>query len=373
MNGVLKLITYCFHMGLTKCPDCDGKVSDSASACPHCGRPMKKPEVKSDPRISKTSSGGRIYCTDCKGHVNPNKQAGRKSNLYIKADLPGAYDPMVRMPDGRPEYYCPICNARLYGEPESYGSSSSGKATPEMSSVGQFFIFVIGTVGLLGVMLAEGVRAWWCVGSIVLLVIVSFLDDLEVSQGKKSGKFKPTRKYKKSPTKRYDGPTKSYPKELPPRSVDLDKPSLVSDPNSTAPAPASSAKDKLIVEESVRKELRIKPKDEVTKENLAKVTRLYLVGTKITDVGLKEVVKLRGLKSLYLSKTQITNRGLKDLANMQQLEKLKLNGTQITDAGLKELVKLQNLQTLYLGRTQITNAAVAELKKALPNCNIIGP
>ena len=164
-------------MGLTKCPDCDGKVSDSASACPHCGRPMKKPQEKADPRISQTRSGGRIYCMDCKGYVNPNKQAGRKSNLYIKADLPGAYDPMVRMPDGRPEYYCPICNARLYGEPASYGSSSSGGSVPEMSSTANFFFFVVMLVGTFGVMFGEGVRAWWCVGSIVLLFIIGSLDD----------------------------------------------------------------------------------------------------------------------------------------------------------------------------------------------------
>jgi len=28
-------------MGLIECPDCDGKVSDIAPACPHCGRPFE--------------------------------------------------------------------------------------------------------------------------------------------------------------------------------------------------------------------------------------------------------------------------------------------------------------------------------------------
>ena len=27
-------------MGLIECPDCDGKVSEAAPTCPHCGRPM---------------------------------------------------------------------------------------------------------------------------------------------------------------------------------------------------------------------------------------------------------------------------------------------------------------------------------------------
>ena len=29
-------------MALTKCPDCDGTVSDLADSCPHCGRPLEK-------------------------------------------------------------------------------------------------------------------------------------------------------------------------------------------------------------------------------------------------------------------------------------------------------------------------------------------
>ena len=359
-------------MGLTKCPDCGGKVSDSAPACPHCGRPMKKPEEKSDPRISQTSSGGRIYCTDCKGYVNPNKQAGRKSNLYIKADLPGAYDPMVRMPDGRPEYYCPICNKRLYGEPASYGSSydeKPSKGKQDAATAGCIIYLILICMAILGFIgsVADDPNpiAGWAllIGLCGPIFMWGFWPDEfeyepESSQGKKAEEPKSARK------KETDEKWEQWREE---RKKNKKSPA-------EAPDPASSAKDKLIVEEAVRKELRIKPKDEVTKETLAKVTRLYLVGTKITDVGLKEVVKLRGLKSLYLSKTQITNRGLKDLANMQQLEKLKLNGTQITDEGLKELVKLQNLQTLYLGRTQITNAAVAELKKALPpNCTIYWP
>tara|TARA_B100001123_G_scaffold27531_1_gene29453 strand:- start:254 stop:544 length:291 start_codon:yes stop_codon:yes gene_type:complete len=29
-------------MGLTSCPDCEGKVSDIAPTCPHCGRPFEQ-------------------------------------------------------------------------------------------------------------------------------------------------------------------------------------------------------------------------------------------------------------------------------------------------------------------------------------------
>jgi len=76
-----------------------------------------------------------------------------------------------------------------------------------------------------------------------------------------------------------------------------------------------------IVVKAVRKELR-KPADKLTKADLAKVTRLSL------------------------------------------------HRTQITDAGLKDLAKLQNLKVLDLSNTKITDAGVAKLQKALPFCRI---
>jgi len=44
--------------------------------------------------------------------------------------------------------------------------------------------------------------------------------------------------------------------------------------------------------------------------------------------------------------------------------------SQITDVGLKELAKMKNLGSLELDKTQVTDAGVVELQKALPNCEI---
>ena len=100
-----------------------------------------------------------------------------------------------------------------------------------------------------------------------------------------------------------------------------------------------------IVEKAVRKSLK-KPTGELTKADLAKVTQLFLVGTQITDTGLKDVAKL------------------------QQLTSLGLENTKITDAGLKELAKMKKVHTIRLYDTQVTKAGVAELQKALPKCKI---
>jgi hypothetical protein len=58
------------------------------------------------------------------------------------------------------------------------------------------------------------------------------------------------------------------------------------------------------------------------------------------------------------------------LAKLQKLEWLYLYGTKITDVGLKDVAKLQQLAELHLRDTKVTEAGVAELQKALPKCAI---
>jgi hypothetical protein len=50
------------------------------------------------------------------------------------------------------------------------------------------------------------------------------------------------------------------------------------------------------------------------------------------------------------------------LKNHPSLVSLFLVGTQVTDAGLKELKQLKNLDTLYIGDTQVTDVGMKELK-----------
>jgi hypothetical protein len=107
--------------------------------------------------------------------------------------------------------------------------------------------------------------------------------------------------------------------------------------------PLGPLKKDSVVDEVVREQLD-KPTGELTEANLASVTYLGLIETKITAAGLKEMVKLRNLTSLYMFRTKIT------------------------DAGLKEIAKLQHLTDLSLSYTKITDENAAELKKALPNC-----
>ena len=126
-----------------------------------------------------------------------------------------------------------------------------------------------------------------------------------------------------------------------------------------------------IVEKAVRSGYSLnKPTGELTNVDLAKVRRLRLLRTKVTNTGLMDVAKLQQLKTLDLRHTKITDEGLKEVAKLQKLDWLSLENTQITDEGLREVAKLQKLISLGLENTQITDGGVAELKKALPNCAI---
>jgi hypothetical protein len=108
----------------------------------------------------------------------------------------------------------------------------------------------------------------------------------------------------------------------------------------------------------------------LTSEELAKITKLDLGFFKktpkeiITDAGLKDVAKLKNLKSLDLGGTRITDLGLKDVAKLQKLEDLDLSSTKITTAGLREVAKLKNLTSLDLMHNlRINDASMKEVAK----------
>lgn len=54
-------------MPLLECPDCGGKVSDQAPACPHCGRPMGEHSAASHPKDRE----GDAKCPHCGKMVTP--------------------------------------------------------------------------------------------------------------------------------------------------------------------------------------------------------------------------------------------------------------------------------------------------------------
>ena len=84
------------------------------------------------------------------------------------------------------------------------------------------------------------------------------------------------------------------------------------------------------------------------------------------------MAKLQQLTSLGLGENNITDVGIKEVAKLKKLTSLDLAFClKITDVSLKEVAKLKKLKALFLDETQVTKAGLAQLQKALPNCKII--
>lgn len=59
------------------------------------------------------------------------------------------------------------------------------------------------------------------------------------------------------------------------------------------------------------------------------------------------------------------------MAALKELQSLDLHGCpDVTDVGLKDLAELKGLRKMDLRVTGVTDAGVADLRKALPDCEI---
>ena len=85
---------------------------------------------------------------------------------------------------------------------------------------------------------------------------------------------------------------------------------------------------------------------------------LNVVGTRITDAGLKEVGEMPSLRRLILARTGITDACLAPISRLKDLEELNLDNTAVTDAGLERVGRLANLRRLAVGWTRVTDAGM---------------
>jgi Leucine-rich repeat (LRR) protein len=72
-----------------------------------------------------------------------------------------------------------------------------------------------------------------------------------------------------------------------------------------------------------------------------------------------------------VNRTKLTDLDLKHLAALKGLKKLDLSETEITDASVKHLTGLKGLELLNLRATKVTAAGAIELAKALPDCLLV--
>ncbi|MGE0759911.1 MAG: protein kinase, partial [Pirellulaceae bacterium] len=98
--------------------------------------------------------------------------------------------------------------------------------------------------------------------------------------------------------------------------------------------------------------------------------RIYLTGTKVTDVTLRRLNSQTELVELYVGGAPVTEAGIEELAHHRKLTTLWAEQQRLTDASVPALMKLKQLRHLHLRKNHLTAAGVNRLLAALPQCSI---
>ena len=103
---------------------------------------------------------------------------------------------------------------------------------------------------------------------------------------------------------------------------------------------------------------------------LTELEDLDLYGVKVTDSGIEHLSKLKKLRRLNLLGAQISDASAGILSGLEELRELNLYRSRITNAGLAKLHRLRNLELIDLRYTGVTGAGVDALRAALPNVRV---
>jgi len=90
----------------------------------------------------------------------------------------------------------------------------------------------------------------------------------------------------------------------------------------------------------------------------------------VDDATILRAAKRSDWKAAHLDGTRITDLGLRNLKGWHSLHQLSLADTSITDAGLRELESLISLKTLVLRNTKASVEGIARIKAAIPELKV---
>ncbi|WDQ16670.1 leucine-rich repeat domain-containing protein [Rhodopirellula sp. P2] len=95
--------------------------------------------------------------------------------------------------------------------------------------------------------------------------------------------------------------------------------------------------------------------------SLAKLKRLTLTDTAITDQTLETVGKMTTLEALFLRRTGVTDEGMELLTGLSKLRAIDLRNSNIGDAGMDSLAKIKTLADVQLEKSKVTDEGLVKL------------
>lgn len=97
---------------------------------------------------------------------------------------------------------------------------------------------------------------------------------------------------------------------------------------------------------------------------------LILSDSKISDEGLNLLKQCANATKLNLKNTVITNASVPKIGTLKKLEYLNIVGTKINDEGLLELIPSESLRKIYCWNTGITENGIQRFQKKYPKIEI---
>jgi|Wag4MinimDraft_19_1082662.scaffolds.fasta_scaffold01717_6 uncharacterized membrane protein len=102
----------------------------------------------------------------------------------------------------------------------------------------------------------------------------------------------------------------------------------------------------------------------------SQVYSLNLSGQLLKDADLSAVSKLLNLKRLDVRNTGVSNQFVETIKSLDKLEYLNLVGTSLTDQGLKQMMQMKGLKKVYCWNTVVTPDAVRFCNQQRPDIRI---
>jgi serine/threonine protein kinase/Leucine-rich repeat (LRR) protein len=103
--------------------------------------------------------------------------------------------------------------------------------------------------------------------------------------------------------------------------------------------------------------------------NCPELHEIYLGDTQITDAGMKHFKNCKELWSLVLNGTKVSDVGLTEL-NFDRMNSLLVDRTRVGDVTMERLLKVKDLRSLHATGSRVTPKMIERIKTQFPACRI---